>query len=240
MAAGPAITARADDKDPQAILDKAITAMGGEERLKKVEAFAWKTKGTINFNGNDNEFQGQATAQGIDHLRRESEFEINGETRKFIIVLGGDKGWMKFGDEPMEMTGEALANQKRSAYLEILPVTLLPLKGKGFKLEAADEAKVDGKPALGIKATGPDGKDFTIYFDKESGLPVKLVGRVIFRDEEFTMETTYKDYKEFDGIKKATKVESRRDGEDFIKTEIIEFKVLAKDKLDPKTFAEPS
>ncbi len=44
-------------------------------------------------------------------------------------------------------------------------------------------------------------------------------------------------YKEFDGIKKATKTESKRDGEDFIKSEISEFKVL--DKADPKTFAEP-
>ena len=55
--------------------------------------------------------------------------------------------------------------------------------------------------------------------------------------EEFTQETTYKDYKDFDGIKKATKVESKRNGEDFLKSEITEFKVV--DKVDPKTFAEP-
>ena len=86
--------------------------------------------------------------------------------------------------------------------------------------------------------TGPDRKDFTLYFDKESGLPVKLVAKVVgFRGDEYTQETTYKDYKDFDGIKKATKVESKRDGEDFMKSEITEFKVL--DKVDPKTFSEP-
>ncbi len=139
------------------------------------------------------------------------------------------------------MDDDALANQKRNTYLRVLPVTLVPLKGKDFKLEAAGEEKVDGKPAVGIKVTGPDQKDFTLYFDKESGLPVKLVAKVVgFQGNEYTQETTYKDYKDFDGIKKATKVESKRDGEDFIKSEITEFKVLDKDKVDPKTFSEPS
>ena len=86
--------------------------------------------------------------------------------------------------------------------------------------------------------TAPDGKDFTLYFDKETGLPAKLVAKVSgFQGDEFTMETTFKDYKEFDGIKKATKTESKRDGQDFVKSEISEFKVL--DKVDPKIFSEP-
>ena len=155
-----------------------------------------------------------------------------------MTVLNGDKGWRKFGDNKMDLDGDALANEKRQIYLQVIPSPLLPLKGKGFKLEAAGEEKVGDKPAVGIKVTAPDGKDFTLYFDKESGLPVKLVAKVVgFQGDEFTQETTYKDYKDFDGIKKATKVESKRDGENFIKSEITEFKVL--DKVDPKTFSEP-
>jgi hypothetical protein len=237
--AAPAVVAqaRADDKDPMAILDKAIKAVGGEEKLKKAEAISWKSKGTINFGGNENDAETHVIAKGLNHYRRETE--INGGDRKFVVVLAGDKGWRKFGEEPMEMDGDALANQKRSAYLEILPVTLVGLKGKDFKLEAAGEEKVDGKPAAGIKVTGPDQKDFTLYFDKESGLPVKLVARVAgFQGNEFTLETTYKDYKDFDGVKKATKMEGKRDGEDFTKSEITEFQVL--EKVEPATFSEPS
>ena len=153
-------------------------------------------------------------------------------------VLNGDKGWRKFGDEPMELDEDALANEKRRAYLEVIPITLVALKGKGFKLATASDEKVGDKPAAAIKITGTDGKDFTLYFDKESGLPVKLVATVAgFGGDEFTQETTYKEYKDFDGIKKATKVESKRDGEDFIKSEITDFKVV--DKVDPKTFAAP-
>jgi len=234
----PISPVRADDKDANAILDKAIKAVGGEEKLKKAEAITWKSKGTISFGGNETEIKGTVTSQGLDRHRREVEGEFGGEPRKFVVVLSGDKGWRKFGDDPMEMDADGLANEKRSVYLEIVATTLVPLKGNGFKLEAAAEEKVGDKPAAAIKVTGPDKKDFTIYFDKESGLPVKLVAKVIgFQGEEYTQDTTYKDYKDFDGIKKATKVESKRDGEDFIKSEITEFKVL--DKVEPKTFNQP-
>jgi hypothetical protein len=238
LLSSPISPVRADDKDPTAILDKAIKAAGGEAKLKKAEAITWKGKGTISFGGNDNEVKLQVTSQGLDHHRREVEGDFGGEPRKFVIVLSGDKGWRKFGDDPMEMDDDGVSNEKRSIYLEIVVTTLVPLKGKGFKLEAAPEEKVDGKAAAAIKVTGPDKKDFTILFDKESGLPVKMVAKVAgFDGNEYIQDTILKDYKDFDGIKKATKVENKRDGEDFIKVEISEFKVL--DKVDPKTFAQP-
>jgi hypothetical protein len=117
-------------------------------------------------------------------------------------------------------------------------MTLVGLKGDNYKLESVKEEQVDGKPAVGIKVTGPDKKDFTLFFDKESGLPVKLMAKInSFTGEEVTMESTYGGYKDFDGIKKATKLESKQNGEKFLEAEVIEFKVL--DKVDPKTFAKP-
>jgi hypothetical protein len=229
---------RADDKDPNALLDKAIKALGGEEKLKKAENATWKSKATITINGSDNPISLQATSQGLDRYRSEFEGEFGGNEVKGVVVLNGNKGWRKFGENGGEMDEEAIANEKRNLYLQIIPIRVLPLKDKGFKVEAGGEEKVGDKPAVALKVTPPDGKEFTLYFDKESGLPVKLVAKVVgFGGEEFTQETTYKDYKDFDGIKKATKVQSKRDGEDFIKSEVTEFKVL--DKVDPKTFSEP-
>ena len=229
---------RADDKDPIAVLDKAIKAMGGEEKLKKVDAISWTSKADITFNDNTNHFTSHVTIQGLDHYRAEMEGEFGGNPFKGVTVINGDKGWRRFGDNKMDLEGEALAHEKRRVYLQVLPSLLVPLKGKGFKLECVAEEKVDDKPAAGIKVTAPDGKDFTLCFDKESGLPVKLVAKVVgFGNEEYTQETTLKDYKDFDGIKKATKADSKRDGQDFVKAEVSEFKVL--DKVDSKAFSEP-
>jgi hypothetical protein len=228
----------ADDKDAKATLDKAIKALGGADQLGRIKAATWKAKGTISFGGGDNEFTSQTTVQGLDHFRGEFEGDFGGNKVKGVTVLAGDKGWRKFGDMKMELDGDALANEKRTVYLNVIPVTLVALRGKPFQIEAAGEENVGGKPAAGIKVTGPGGKDFRLYFDRETGLPVKLVAKVVgFDGNEFTQETTFSDYKDMGGIKKATKVVSKRDGEKFLEQQITEFKVL--DQVDPQTFAEP-
>ena len=65
---GPGRTA--DPKNANAILDKAIKALGGEAKLSKIKAASWKAKGTVAIMGNDNEYTAQATMQGLDHFRR--------------------------------------------------------------------------------------------------------------------------------------------------------------------------
>jgi hypothetical protein len=239
LALGLATSSRAaDDKDAKAVLDKGIKALGGEEKLGKVKAYTAKAKGKITLGDTDNEFTSETTVQGVDHFRNEFEGEFGGNKVKGLIILAGDKGCWQFGDDKMDMDKDALANEKRNAYLQAVPVTLLPLKDKAFKIESAKEDKVDGKPADALKVTGPDGKDFTLYFDKESGLPVKLVAKVVgFMGDEATQETTYSDYKELGGIKKATKIQTKRGGEKFLEQQISDFKVL--DKVDAKTFTEP-
>ena len=228
----------AEAQDANAILDKAIQALGGAEKLGKVKAASWTTKGTLTFNGTDNAITVRSTAQGLDHARQEFEGEFGGMQVQGTTVLAGDKGWRQFGGNSMELDPAGLANEKRTAYLALVPVTILPLKGPGFKLEPAGEEKIGDKAAVGLKVTGPDGKDFTLHFDKESGLPVRLVARVAgFDGQEYTQETTFSDYKEMGGIQKATRVHSKRNGEKFIEQQVTEFKVL--DAVDPTSFTEP-
>jgi len=239
LVCGLAGSARAqNDAGTKAILDKAAKALGGEEKLNAVKAFTWKGKGKLNFMGNESDITVETIVQGLDHYRRVLEGEFGGQQRKIIIVLNGAKGWRKFGDQGGELEGDPLANEKRVLYLTQAPITLAPLRDPKFKVEAAGDEKVGDKPAAVLKVTGPDGKDFKIYFDKESGLPVKQVAKVLsIMGDEVTEETTYADYKDMGGIKKATRLEVKRDGDKWIDQEITEFKIL--DKVDPKMFDEP-
>jgi hypothetical protein len=238
LVSDPASLSRAADPDPSAILDRAIKALGGEDKLSKLQIVTWKVKGKLNFNDNESEFTGQSTAQGLDHYRSEFHSEFNGNPVRGVVVLNGDKGWRKFGDMLSQLDADAIANEKRGVYLQIVPTTLVPLKGKGFKIQVGPEEKVGDKLAVSLKVTGPDGKDFTLYFDKETGLPVKLVAKVVGPDNsEFTQETTYASYKEFDGVKRATKIEGKRDGERFVQVEVTEHKAL--NNVAPDIFAEP-
>jgi hypothetical protein len=239
LTSGISSRSRADEKDVKAIIDKGIQALGGEEKLTKAGTHSVKSKGTISFGGNESEFTTHSTVQGLNHYRSEFDGKFGDNDVKGVTVVNGEKGWRKFNENDDELEGDALVNEKHRINMQLIPSTLVELKGKGFKLESAAEQKIGDKPAVGIKVTGPEGKDFTLYFDKESGLPVKLVATVagFGGGEDFAQETTFSDYKDFDGIKKASKVSSTRNGEKFVDVEITEFKVL--DKVPPETFTQP-
>jgi hypothetical protein len=230
---------RADEKDATAILDKAIKALGGEEKLSKIKAYSVKSKGTLTIMGNDSDFTTSVTHEGLDHFRSQFEGRFGDNDFKAISVINGDKGWAKFGDMDIEMDENRIKDEKRRIYLATIPSHILHAKDKAFKIETAADEKVADKPAAVLKITGPDNKDFKLYFDKESGLPVKQVATVpdFGGQGEFTQETTYSDYKDFDGVKRATKMTATRDGEKFISSELTEFKVL--DKVEPDTFTQP-
>jgi hypothetical protein len=233
---GPA--ARGDEKDATPILDKAIAALGGEAKLAKAARATWKGSGTITFNDNEAPIKTTTTVDGLDRHRGEVELEFNGMPVKGVTVLDGTKAWRKFGDNTQALDGDMLAGTRQSAYLQVVGSTILPLKTKDFKVTAAPDEKVGDKPAAVVKGTGPDGKSFTFYFDKETGLPLKLAATVPgFQGDDADMETIYSDFKDFDGLKRATKVESKRDGKPFTKMEMSDFKLL--DKPDAGTFSEP-
>jgi hypothetical protein len=233
------VSRAADVQDANAIVDKAIKAVGGAEALGKIKAASWKAKTTMTFGGQDAEGKSEVIWGDLTHYRQVFEFERDGNTAKITSILAGEKGVRAFGDMQQDMEKEAVANMKRTIYLTVIPVTLVALKDKDFKVEGADEVTVEGKPAVGIKVTAPDKKDFKLYFDKESGLPVRLVATVAnFRQgqPESTQETTYSDYKEMGGIKKATKIVVKRDGMKFQEQKITEFKAL--EKVEAKTFTD--
>ena len=228
----------AADDDASAVIAKGIKALGGEETLAKAAGFSWKTKGTITVNGTENPITTKVTVAGTDHIRGEFEGEFGENKIKGITILDGDKGWRKFNDMVMELEGDALTTEKRNVYMQTVPITLLPLKTKGFKVKLGAEEKVGDKPAAVLDVTGPDGKPFRLFLDKTTGLPVKLTAKVLgFGGDEAEQETTYADYKEFGGIKRPTKITTKRDGEPFVSSEISDFQALP--KVDSGLFAEP-
>jgi len=227
-----------EEQDPIKVLDKAIAAMGGESKLGSVKASTWTSKGTLYFSDNESEFTTRWYTRGEDHFRSDFESEFNGNPYKATLVIKGNKAWRKFGNQVVELENADAKNEKFNFSLQLLPVTLPTLKGQGYKLESVGEEKVDKTPVVILKITNPDGKTFKISFDKESGLPLKLVADIVgFRGQEFIQEIYYSNYKDFDGIKRPIKIVSKRDGQRFLESEITEYKVI--DQLPDETFTEP-
>jgi hypothetical protein len=235
-------TATADDKEVAAIIDKAMKALCGEEKLSKIEAVTWKTRGElkISFQGPEQfALIGELTIAGLDRSKSEDIFlGPGGDKQRIRSVLNGENAWHSVGDGPLEATQHA-AGLKRNLFLAIIPVTLAPLKDPRFKVEVAGDEKVGVRLAVILKVTCPDGEIIRVSFDKESGLPLKAVGKALFIDDpamnlDMNQEMIYSDYKDFGDIKTAARIEFKSVGFNR-KLEVIEFKVL--EKVDPSSFS---
>jgi hypothetical protein len=230
---------RADDAAAaRALVDKAVKAHGGEATLAKFPAITVAMKGTFHGMGMAIPFTGDIVTQGADQLKVDIQIEAGGQKFRVINVMNGDKGWTKFNDDVKEMSKDEVAEARHQAYAGWV-ATLAPLKDKAFTLATVGEVKVDDRSAVGVKVSRKDHRDVDLYFDKESGLLVKMETRV--KDEgsgqEVTEESVMSDYKEVQGTKQAMKFTIKRDGKLYLEGEMTDVQLA--EKLDASVFAKP-
>jgi len=226
--------------DPKAVIEKAVKAMGGSEKLTKLPAMKNKSKGSMELMGMTIPFEGEITTQGAEQLKMEFQMEIMGQKFTFLQAVNKDKGWMSVMGMTQDLAGDQLANLQSEAYASHVE-SLVPLlldKDKTFALTLVGEAKVNGKPATGVKVACKNKKDINLYFDRETGLLVKSERRSLDPSQtEVNAESFYSDYKEVGGIKQPMKYLVQHDGKKFLEGELLEFKLL--DKLDDSFFNKP-
>jgi hypothetical protein len=229
---------KADDQAPvKSLIDKAIKASGGEEKLAKYKAATWKGKGKINVGGIEIDFAVEAATQPPKQARVKSEGEFSGTKFERMQIVNGDKGWISLSGNTQDMSEDELATAKEDLYAGWVAM-LVPLKDAAFKLSPLPEIKVGDRPAIGVKVSHQGHKDINLYFDKDKGLLVKVQRRVKdMMGQEVDQETFYTDYKEENGILHPRKQKAKRDGTDFLQIEITEYKPV--EQLDASLFAKP-
>jgi hypothetical protein len=223
----------ADGPDAKAIVEKAIKALGGEEKLKKHAAATWNEAGKYYGMGDGIDYEAKYTVQWPDRFR----LEISGV---FTIVLTKDKGWVNSANSgTSEIPADELAEQQarqRASWI----TTRLPLTDKDLKWTATGETKIDDRPALGVTVSQAGQRDVALFFDKETGLLTK--GEIIVKSREHgnmevKQETVYSAYKEVEGLKTPTKLSIKRDGKLFVEGERSDIKFP--EKLDDAVFGKP-
>jgi len=220
--------------EPAGIIDKAIKAAGGAEKLAKVKAEEWKAKGT--FHG-----FGMKLPYEIKYIYARSgsfRFDMDAGGMKITAATDGKTAWEQANGETRDMEkkkAEAFHHQVYSMGLS----SLLPLKEKDFTLTGVDDIKVDGKELVGVKASKKGHEDVTLYFDKKSSLLVMIKTKIWheFTDKIVDQEVFFFDYKEKDGVPYFNKMTIKRAGELMIEEEFSDHKQL--DKVDATLFARP-
>jgi hypothetical protein len=222
-----------EPKDARAILGKAIQAMGGEAKLAKQKAITWKDKGTYYGMGDGQPYTGEFAMQWPGQFY----MDIEGV---FMIVLNGDKGWVKAGGVVNDLPKEQLDLQLLEQRARII-TSLLPLKDKEYQLKLLPDAKVEKGLASVVQVTRKDYPETKLFFSKKTGLLVKSEFRTKAAEQEFkevNQEAYYGDYRDVDGVKRPHKILVQREGKKFVESETIEMK--ASEKLDAKVFGRPS
>jgi hypothetical protein len=222
----------AGEDEARALVQKSIDAVGGEANLTKHNATTFTVKGTYYGMGDGLPYTGNYAVQFPGQMR----MEIQGV---FTVVLNGDKGWVKAGDNVKEMSEQELATHRHDQKAGWMS-SVLPLKDKAFTLKAQPDAEVEDRPARVIVASRKDYPDVTLYFDKANHYLVKVEYRTKAAEQnyqEVTADTVYSDFKEVDGVKTAHKMVMKRDGKLFVEGELQTLR--AEGKLDASTFAKP-
>ena len=229
----PASVRAGDRETALAVVEQAIKAHGGEEALAKSVNSTRTGKGTGSFNGMEVPF----TTEVVLSLPDKQRFNLVADKKLHVTkVINGDKGWSLTGGASLELPKEQIQDLREELYVWWLS-TLAPLKKDSFELSPLPEIKVNDKPAVGVKVASKGHADAKLYFDKTSGLLVKIERRAREAGLEVFKEYYYSDHKEIDGVKVPLREVLHVNGRKQHDVTLSAFKVLS--KPDESAFGKP-
>lgn len=231
--------AQADDKAQQELLDKAVQAAGGADKLAKLQQVNWKAKGSHTEGGVTVEFSMDSSSKGFDKHRMEAEVTVNGMSMKGTLVINGDMAWAHFQGKTEEAPKEAIDIVKNLFHALRGAQMLTPLKDKAYKLAALGEVKLGDRPVVGLKVSREGYRDLDLFFDKQTGLPAKMAIRLPEspNGQEMEFEFLFENFKDFGGIKHFTTMTVQQGGNKKFTLEVSDIK--PQDKLDDNAFGKP-
>jgi hypothetical protein len=226
------------DGEVKAILDKALKAHGGAEKLGKVKCLQTKSKGKLELFGGI-EMTQETSVKFTGKFKEVVEMEVNGQKIRVSSVYDGTKASIVANGQEVPVNDKLMEEFKEGAYaLRIGRMTNL-LTDKSLQLSLLGESKVEDRPAVGVKIASKGHRDIDLYFDKENGLLAKVQTRKLDGQtmQEVDEERIIKEYQDVDGQKTAKKVLVNHDGKKYLEVEMLEVKFP--DDIDESEFQKP-
>jgi hypothetical protein len=226
---------------PRAIIERAIVAHGGAERLSRLHADKLHLQGRIVLPFKDGPHEVPFTTDQTQQLPGQFKSVARMNTDKpytLVQIVSGDKAYVTIDGQPLTPTPVAAARMRETLRLARMSHLVPLLSDRTYELVALGEAKVNDRTADGVKVTARGRKDIRLYFDRETGLLTKTEH---FLDDgagkEVLQEEFYGDFKDFGGFRRWTKLAAFLDGKKVMEAEVLDVKYF--DKLDDAEFAKP-
>ncbi len=175
------------------VLDKYVKAIGGKAALEKLTSRV--SKGTLVMDQLPGPAPEEIYAKASNKQYMVTDLSSFGQAKR---GFNGVVGWEDNPQNGMrDITGPELVAMKRDAdfYRAIKLRELYP------KMTVKGKESVNGHDAYVLEATPPEGAAETMYFDADSGLLVRTARETEGPNGKFTLDVTFDDYREVDGIK---------------------------------------
>jgi hypothetical protein len=244
LAAGIAVlglvcSARADE-EAKKVVEKAIQAHGGAEKLAKAKDKSVMMKGKLKIL---DPMELDATMEmwaGGKKFKQNLQLTVMGMDIMQAVAYDGKELWIAINGKvfmTLNKEDELKAIKEMMHAEELAGLTLLG--DKNIELSIIGEDKVNDVPVVGVRVSSKGYKDVSLYFDKNTGLLAKMENRALdFQtQQEVSQERIMSEYKEFEGFKRPSKVAILKEGKKFVEIEVTEVKIV--DKLDDDTFEKP-
>jgi hypothetical protein len=163
----PALTTAADPKDdPKAIVDKAIQAVGGAEKLEKVKSHSWKTKGAMTAMGMTLNFTADYTFAAPDKFRFDLDMDAGGMKIKLSAATDGKSAWEQMGDMMREMEKEKAIEFNHARICSSLHA--VPVERQSLHADVTGESNTESNRRWHHVIM--KGNEMSMFFDKKTGL----------------------------------------------------------------------
>lgn len=234
------LAAAPPDDAAKPVLDRALKALGDEAKLAKFQTGVAKGKVTGEEGGQEMNVTFEASWRGLDRYRIESDIGHGGRNFQAIVVLNGDQAWAKFADKEDNPPEGVVPLIKNALHALRMPQLLSTFKNPAYKLTPTGESKVGDRLAVGFAVALKDYKEVTLYFDKETGLPVKSEVQLSTPHcKDVNVEYIYSDYKDFGGVKQPGKITIKAHDENPKEFTMVIEHVGSGEKLADSTFEKP-
>lgn len=225
--------------EPRAVIEKAIRAVGGEDRIDKLKTMRAKAEGTVNL-GVEVPFTWTITWQLPNQYKMAAEVEVADKKVTFVQAFDGSSGWAGANGVTAPLTGPKLNDLRAQIHLCRILMLAPLLTDKTYKLTELDDGMVNEKPAARIQVTARGERDVTLSFDKATGLLAKIERIVLDNNtmKEVPQEDFLSNFQDIDGVKIAMKEVWFRSGAKVAEIEYTE--VSHPEQIDTREFARPA
>jgi hypothetical protein len=175
VAAACCASGRGDE--PRAVIERAVKAMGAEVDPAKRPAIRLKIKfkGGGSVTGTGELLYQRGTVRKCDLVATDGT-----ERHTLLIILDATSSWVA-ADGANQPLGPEEANMLRAVELLFAPSAALPLllDDKAIPLRLEKETTHDGKAVQVVEVSLGGKQTLSLFFDKETGLPVKTTGTIL-------------------------------------------------------------